>query len=73
MADILTQSHQVDDSSLSMNSLENEEFLDAENPSSQNHNFARNGMNQQACFNDNYLVFSIKGIKMPQITDIFLD
>lgn len=30
-------------------------------------------LSKQSCFNDNYLVFSLKGIKLPQITDIYID
>ena len=30
-------------------------------------------IHSNACFNDNYLVFSLKNIKLPQITDIYID
>lgn len=40
----------------------------AEKPKKNEANF-----DKLACFNDNYFVFGIKGVKMPQITDIYLD
>lgn len=30
-------------------------------------------LDKLACFNDNYIVFGLRGVKMPQITDIYLD
>lgn len=30
------------------------------------------GIHTQACFTDNFLVFSVQSVKMPQITDIYI-
>ena len=34
---------------------------------------AINQISNNACFNDNYMVYSIKDVQMPQITDIYID